>query len=95
MPAHHVAVIGWTEHWRRGKNDATLPIVINNLAEIITNIWLSHQGSSRYFRRDALAPPKEGLFRFFEQGKVEEMTSLSVSLLEIFWNVKFWPGSLD
>ena len=32
---------------------------------------------------------------FFEQGKVEEVTSLSISLLEMFWNVKFWPGSLD
>ena len=24
---HHVAVIVWSEHWRRGKNDATPPIV--------------------------------------------------------------------
>jgi hypothetical protein len=31
----------------------------------------------------------------FEQGKVEEVTSLSLNPLEIFWNVKFWPGSLD
>jgi hypothetical protein len=35
------------------------------------------------------------LFHFFEQGKVEEVISLSISLLEVFWNVKFWSGSLD